>query len=105
MSQIYTAEQWDKLEPVLRRLAHGSVLMAREVLVEGLRPAEVARRHEMSRQSVSQIVSRIRKILKDEGRPGLVPVVLWIPQELENQLESLDQDYVVMAIRKLIAEG
>jgi hypothetical protein len=105
MSQIYTPDQWEQLEPVLRRLAHGSVLMAREVLVEGLRSAEVARRHDTTRQHVGQIVRRVRKTLRDEGRIGFSPVVLWVPGDLAARVEMLDPELVEQAICKLITEA
>lgn len=103
-TNLYTPEQWEELEPLLRRLAHGSVLMAREVMVDGLRTAEVARRHDTTRQHVGQIVRRVRKALRESDQEGMAPVVLWLPIEAANTLNGLDQDVVEALLAKLLAE-
>jgi hypothetical protein len=55
-----TAQEFEALRPRLGRLALDTVEIARAVLVEGVKPAEIATRHSMSRQRLHGIVQRYR---------------------------------------------
>jgi hypothetical protein len=78
--------------------------MAREVMVDGVRTAEVARRHDTTRQHVGQIVRRVRKALRENDKEGMAPVVFWLPNEAAETLNGLDQDVVETLLAKLLAE-
>lgn len=89
----YTAEQWDKFSGAFRDLSMGTVSMARSVLVDGLRPSDVAKEQGESRQLVYAAVKRVTKILNDQGAQELVPVMVWLPPELAAQVEEMAAPY------------
>lgn len=92
MQPKYTAKQWEDMAPALRSLAVGTVETARAVLVEGKRPSVVARERGESRQLVNAAVKRVRTIFERQT-PGLVPVLVWLPPELAEQVKQMAAPY------------
>lgn len=83
-----TPQEFDALRPLLGRLALDTIDIARAVLVEGIKPAEAAAHHHMSRQRVHGIVQRFRAAARQ------VPatwrrVEVWLPPELAVQVQAL----------------
>src|SRR5690625_670622 len=60
-----TAEAFEVLQPRLSHLTLSTIEITREVLVEGKSQSEVARRHGITRQSVSDMVARVRAAAKE----------------------------------------
>lgn len=83
-----TADEFEALRPRLGRLALDTVDIARAVLVEGMRPAEAAVRHNMSRQRVHGIVQRFRAAAQ-EVPSGWRRVEVWLPPELAAEVEAM----------------
>jgi TrfB plasmid transcriptional repressor len=86
--QRMTAEQFEALRPRLGRLALDSVEIARAVLVDGLKPTEVAATHKMTRQRVHGIVSRFRAAA-NQVPTGWKRVEVWLPPELAAEVEAM----------------
>ena len=93
MQPRYTAEQWATYYPALRSLAVGTVEMARSVLVDGKRPIDVANECGESRQLIHAAVKRVRSILEDRQAQGLVPVLVWLPPALAEQVKEMAEPY------------
>lgn len=87
-SATMTADEFEALRPRLGRLALDTVDIAREVLVEGMRPTEAAVRHNMSRQRVHGIVQRFRAAAQ-EVPTGWRRVEVWLPPELAVEVEAM----------------
>lgn len=51
-SQSTQAAQWEQVSPAFRGLVVGTVEMAKAVLVDGVRPSDLARQSDVSRQLV-----------------------------------------------------
>ncbi|MBF4560512.1 hypothetical protein GIW54_12940 [Pseudomonas proteolytica] len=93
MQPKYTADQWEKVSPAFRGLAVGTVEMAKAVLVDGQRPADLARQADVSRQLVYAAVKRVRNILEEHEAQELVPVMVWLPPELAEQVKQMAAPY------------
>ena len=83
-----TLQEFDALRPRLGRLTVDSFDVARAVLVEGIRPTDVAEKQGMTRQRVHGIVQRFLAAAHE------VPtrwrrVEVWLPPELAEQVEAL----------------
>lgn len=89
MQPKYTADQWEKVSPAFHGLAVGTVEMAKAVLVDGQRPVDVARQADVSRQLVYAAVKRVRNILEEHDAQELVPVMVWLPPELAEQVKKM----------------
>lgn len=85
-----TADEFDALRPRLGRLSLDSVAIARAVLVEGLKPADVAARFDMSRQRVHGIVQRFRAAAQ-EVPTGWRRIEVWLPHEIALKVEAMAQ--------------
>lgn len=83
-----SSEEFDALRPRLGRLSIDSLDVARAILVEGLRPTDVADRHGMSRQRVHGIVQRFLAVC-NEVPTHWRRVEVWLPPELAEQVEAL----------------
>lgn len=83
-----TANEFEALRPRLGRLALDTVEIARAVLVDGLKPTDVATRHGMTRQRVHGIVQRFRAAAQ-EVPTGWRRVEVWLPPELAAQVEAM----------------
>ena len=97
MQPKYTAEQWDQVYPALRSFAVITVDMARAVLVEGKRPVDVATEFGQTRQSVNEAVKRVRTRFEKQEIAGLVPVNVWLPQHLAEQVLEMAKPYMTEA--------
>lgn len=93
MQPKYTAAQWEQVSPAFRGLAVGTVEMAKAVLVDGVRPSDLARQSDVSRQLVYAAVQRVRKILEEHQAQELVPVMVWLPPELAEQVRQMAAPY------------
>ena len=93
MQPKYTAAQWEQVSPASRGLAIGTVEMAKAVLVDGVRPSDLARQADVSRQLVYAAVQRVRKILEEHQAEELVPVMVWLPPELAEQVRQMAAPY------------
>lgn len=83
-----SSQEFDSLRPRLGRLTIDSFDVARAVLVEGVRPIEVAERHGMTRQRVHGIVQRFLAAA-NEVPTRWRRVEVWLPPELAEQVEAL----------------
>jgi hypothetical protein len=83
-----TADEFEALRPRLGRLALDTVEIAHAVLVDGIKPAEVAARHNMTRQRVHGIVQRFRAAAQ-EVPTGWRRIEVWLPPELAAQVEAM----------------
>jgi len=95
MQPMYTAEDWKKIAPVFasRRLAISTVEIAKAILVDGQRPQDVANARSMSKQTVHAAVKRVRAILDEQGATELVPVLVWLPADLAQQVMDMAKPY------------
>lgn len=89
----YTAAQWEQVSPAFRGLAISTVDMAKSVLVDGVRPADLARQLDVSRQLIYAAVQRVRKIMDEHQVQELVPVMVWLPPELAEQVKQMAAPY------------
>lgn len=83
-----TLQEFDALRPRLGRLTVDSFDVARAVLVEGIRPTDVAEKHGMTRQRVHGIVQRFLAAA-NEVPTRWRRVEVWLPPELAEQVEAL----------------
>ena len=93
MQPKYTAAQWEAYLPAFRDLAMGTVQMAKAVLVDGQKPSQVAKETGDSRQLVYAAVKRVRTILEKHDVQELVPVLVWLPPELAEQVRQMAAPY------------
>lgn len=95
MQPMYTAEDWKKIEPVFasRRLAIKTVEIAKSILVDGQRPQDVAKARGMTKQTVHAAIRRVRAILDEQGAKELVPVLVWLPAELAEQVKEMAKPF------------
>ncbi|AIG04675.1 Uncharacterised protein [Pseudomonas fluorescens] len=89
----YTAEQWDEFKDAFRGLNIGTVELARAVLVDGVRPSDLAKKTGDSRQLVYAAVKRVRGILQQHDAEELVPVMVWLPPELAEKVRQMAAPY------------
>ena len=94
MRPTYTAEQWDQIVPALRSLAAITIQMAKAVLVDGQRPADVAREVGESRQLVNAAIKRVTDIAGKPHGDGLVPVMVWLPADKAAQVQEMAREYM-----------
>jgi hypothetical protein len=79
---------FEALRPHLGRLSLDTVELAREILVNGQRQSEVARKHGLTRQRVSGMVSRV--LAAENGIPrGWEKMEVWLPPELAAQVKAM----------------
>lgn len=98
MNRLMTAEEFDALRPRLGRLSLDTVNRAREVLVDGQRQSEVARKHGLTRQRVSGMVARV--LAAAHGIPrGWEKVEVWLPPAVAEQVRTMEADARVSASR------
>jgi hypothetical protein len=95
MQPIYTEEKWKEIAPVFasRRLAIATVEIAKAVLVDGQRIQDVATARGISRQNAHAAVKRVRSILEEQGASELIPVLVWLPPELAEQVREMAKPY------------
>jgi|SRR5690625_919017 len=86
-----TAEAFEVLQPRLSHLTLSTIEITREVLVEGKSQSEVARRHGITRQSVSDMVARVRAAAKEIER-GWRKVEVWLPPEMAEQVRKMEAE-------------
>lgn len=60
-----SAEEFDAQQHKLKRLSGNTIDLARFIIVEGLTPAEAARKTEISRQNVAKTMARVYRLLSD----------------------------------------
>lgn len=89
-----TPEDWEKLLPALKTCSVLTLEIARSVLVEGLRPADVARDQGKSRQAVAASVKRVKDMIKPFEVEELVPVSVWLPPDLAEQVLAMAKPYM-----------
>lgn len=93
MQPRYTAEQWEQIKPALQGLAVGTVETARAVLVDGVAPAALQKETGKSKQLIHAAVKRVRALLDENEAQGLVPVMVWLPPELAEQVREMAAPY------------
>lgn len=73
------------------KLTPASLRMARAVLVEGIGPAEAARREGVTRQRAFNAAARLLRELRNEGGypPGWHPVTVVVPAAAEIEIEEI----------------
>jgi hypothetical protein len=86
------------MRPALQRLDHRTIEIARRVLVEGKKPAAVARETEvegnpLTPQRIGQIVKTVEARLKIEDVPvGWEYVVVCVPKEKVEQIKLIEAE-------------
>lgn len=86
-----TAQEFDELRPRFGRLSLNTVELAREVLVDGKSQSDVARKHGLTRQRVSGMVSRVLAAANKIPR-GWEKVEVWLPPELAEKVRKMEAD-------------
>ena len=86
-----SAEEFDALLPRLGRLSLDTVRIARAVVVDGHRPADVARTHGMTRQRVNGILRRFQHAEREVPK-GWRRVEVWLPPDLAQRVEEMARD-------------
>lgn len=94
MQPRYTPAEWETYYPALKGLAITTVEIARAVLVDGKRPIDIAEERGESRQLVHAAVKRVRGVLEKKEAQGLVPVLVWLPPELAEQVREMAKPYI-----------
>lgn len=106
MKPMYTAEQWEVVKPAFRSMAVSTVEMAHAVLVGGQRQFEVAEAFNTSKQNVGQAIKRVREIIEKHKLPEpSQPVILWLPEKLAEQLQSMKVEDIAAVLDGLLAES
>ncbi|MBB3104161.1 TrfB-related DNA-binding protein [Azomonas macrocytogenes] len=102
MHPEYTVEQWEQLSPALRSLPIGTVEAAYAILVEGRRPLELVDDFGPSLQAVQAAAKQVREIFNENRSEGqsLVPVMVWLPPELAEQIKSMAEPYEALLLGK-----
>ncbi len=93
MQHRYTPEEWDTYYPALKGLSVTTLEIARAVLVDGKRPIDIATERGESRQQVHAALKRVRVKLEDKQAKGLVPVMVWLPEEEAQKVRELAAKY------------
>lgn len=102
MQPMYTKEEWKMVAPLFasKRLAISTVEVAKAVLVDGQRITDVAEARGMTKQTAHAAVKRVRKILEEQGAGELVPVLVWLPPELAEQVREMAKPFPQPAAQK-----
>ncbi|UWE19349.1 hypothetical protein [Herbaspirillum huttiense] len=82
-----------------RGFAPETLMMAKEVLVKGRAPIEVAREHNIAPSQLNAAVAKIRKAYQEnpENASGVVRVELDLPSELALELQNFAESYQAKA--------
>ncbi|APQ06943.1 MULTISPECIES: TrfB-related DNA-binding protein [Pseudomonas] len=89
----YTPEQWESYSAALRSMSVKTVELARAVLVEGKKPVALADETGEKKQVIYAAVQRVNAALANAGAQELIPVLVWVPAELEDQVRAIAQPY------------
>nr|WP_269806239.1 TrfB-related DNA-binding protein [Pseudomonas putida] len=81
-------------------MAISTVEVAKAVLVDGQRITDVAEARGMTKQTAHAAVKRVRKILEEQGAGELVPVLVWLPPELAEQVREMAKPFPQPAPQK-----
>lgn len=84
----YSVDEWEQLQPALRTLSDSTRSTARKVLVEGRSAPDVAQELGCARQTVHAAVKRVRARLEKHEAAALVPVLVWVPLEVVEEVKS-----------------
>lgn len=84
-----TAEEFDSLRERLGRMTPESIVIAREVLVDGVPKFLVAERHRLTQPRVGAIVDRVLAAAQDVPR-NWERVEVWLPPELAQQVREME---------------
>lgn len=90
-----TPKEWASLEPRLSSLAENSFKMASRVLVDGQTIPDVAREFGVSRQAVTQLIERVKRMVVNVPT-GWTQVNVWLPPDVAKEIRALAE--------KLLAE-
>lgn len=95
-NKLLTNDQFDAILPRLGRLSMDTLNIAREVLVDGKSQSEVAREHNLSRQRVHGMVTRVNAAINDIPLDW-VRLDTWLPKEMadkiQKEIELLKNEY------------
>ncbi len=83
-----TQVEFDALRPNLGRIAADTIEIAHVVLVEGVTPADVAKRYGMSRQRIHGIIQRFRAAAQAVPT-GWRRLEVWLPPELADEVKRM----------------
>lgn len=96
--KTYTPDQWAAIVPALGHMTGRGIEIARRVLVDGVKGVDVANEFGTTPQNVSQMVRKARQALENDKAEGMVPTVIWLPQELADHLATLSREQIIAAI-------
>jgi hypothetical protein len=91
-----TPEDWQKAQAILKTCSVVTLDMAYAVLVEGKRPAQVARDNDRTPQAVNSALKRVKDILEQNQSllQDLEPVNVWLPPELAAKVREMAAPYM-----------
>ncbi|MDT3268711.1 TrfB-related DNA-binding protein [Pseudomonas amygdali pv. morsprunorum] len=89
----YTPEQWESYSAALRSMSVKTVELARAVLVEGKKPVALADETGDKPQVIYAAVKRVNVVLATAGAQELIPVLVWVPAELEKDVRAIAKPY------------
>lgn len=86
-------ETWKSLEPALKKLQPKTKEFVFNVVVNGKDVSQVAKEEGLSRQTVYEAVWKFATILEKSRSEKLVPVYVWLPEDLAEQVKKMAEPY------------
>ncbi|KOA68707.1 TrfB-related DNA-binding protein [Pantoea sp. CFSAN033090] len=86
-------ETWKSLEPALKNLHPKTKEFVFNVVVNGKEVSQVAKEEGIGRQTVYEAVWKFASILEKSQSEKLVPVFVWLPEELADQVKKMAEPY------------
>lgn len=99
MSIKLSEKEWESAAPKLGKLTVDSMAMARRLFVDGITPSQLATDCGVSRQAISQLKTRVERMLS-EAPAGWERVDVWLPPadaETVRQMAQTRRDAVTEA--------
>lgn len=86
-------ETWKSLEPALKNLQPKTKEFVFKVVVIGKDVSQVAKEEGLSRQTVYEAVWKFATVLEKSRSEKLVPVYVWLPEDLAEQVKKMAEPY------------
>ncbi|UTI09397.1 TrfB-related DNA-binding protein [Enterobacter hormaechei] len=86
-------ETWKSLESALKNMQPKTKDFVYDVVVNGKDVSQIAKEEGLSRQTIYEAVWKFATILEKSQREKLVPVYVWLPEDLAEKVKKMAEPY------------
>ncbi|EAV0136601.1 hypothetical protein D2B47_23625 [Salmonella enterica] len=86
-------ETWKSLESALKNMQPKTKEFVFDVVVNGKDVSQIAKEEGLSRQTIYEAVWKFATILEKSQREKLVPVYVWLPEDLAERVKKMAEPY------------